>query len=102
MEGSRPTRGRERAARAHAEEVVEERRGDRSDLGPRILVAIPAIIFAVFIVVQGGVVFAAGAVWVPLHHSGAVARIDPATNGVSTPCQSGPPRVPAGNTKGII
>ena len=60
MEGSRPTRGRERAARARAEEVVEERRGDRSDLGPRILVAIPAIIFAVFIVVQGGLVFAAG------------------------------------------
>ena len=60
MEGSRPRRGRERAARAHAEEVVDGRRGDRSDLGPRILVAIPAIIFAVFIVVQGGWVFAAG------------------------------------------
>jgi phosphatidate cytidylyltransferase len=60
VEGSRPTRGRERAARARAEEVVEERRGDRSDLGPRILVAIPAIIFALFIVVQGGEVFALG------------------------------------------
>jgi phosphatidate cytidylyltransferase len=39
---------------------VEEQRGERSDLGPRILVAIPAIIFAVFIIVQGGLVFALG------------------------------------------
>ena len=46
MEGSRRTRERERRAGA--------------DLGPRILVAIPAIIFALFIVVQGGLVFAAG------------------------------------------
>jgi phosphatidate cytidylyltransferase len=37
-----------------------ERRRGRSDLGPRILVAIPAIAFAVFIVVQGGAVFAVG------------------------------------------
>lgn len=42
-----------------------------------------------------GVVFAAGAVWVPLHHSGAVARIDPATNGVSTfPVTSDPDQQP--------
>ena len=33
-----------------------------SDLGPRIAAAIPAIIFAVFIVVQGGWWFAAGAI----------------------------------------
>ena len=59
MEGRRPTRER-RPALAVAEEVVEERRGDRSDLGPRILVAIPAIIFAVFIIVQGGLVWALG------------------------------------------
>jgi phosphatidate cytidylyltransferase len=37
-----------------------ERRRAGSDLGPRILVAIPAIAFAVFIVVQGGEVFALG------------------------------------------
>ena len=35
-------------------------RGERSDLGPRVLAAIPAIAFAVFIVVQGELVFAAG------------------------------------------
>jgi phosphatidate cytidylyltransferase len=57
VEGSRRAGRRERE---YAEEVVEERRGDRSDLGPRILVAIPAILFALFIIVQGGVVFAAG------------------------------------------
>jgi phosphatidate cytidylyltransferase len=60
MEGRRPTRERGRPARAVAEEVIEEQRGERSDLGPRILVAIPAIIFAVFIIVQGGLVFALG------------------------------------------
>jgi phosphatidate cytidylyltransferase len=40
--------------------VAEEPRRGGSDLGPRILVAIPAIAFAVFIVVQGGEVFALG------------------------------------------
>ena len=60
MEGRPPTRERGRPARAVAEEVVEEPRRERSDLGPRILVAIPAIIFAVFIIVQGGLVFAIG------------------------------------------
>ena len=35
-------------------------RGDRSDLGPRVLAAIPAIAFAIFIVVQGELVFAIG------------------------------------------
>jgi phosphatidate cytidylyltransferase len=40
--------------------VAQERRRGGSDLGPRILVAIPAIAFAVFIVVQGGEVFALG------------------------------------------
>jgi phosphatidate cytidylyltransferase len=37
-----------------------ERRRGRSDLGARILVAIPAIAFAVFIVVQGAEIFAVG------------------------------------------
>jgi phosphatidate cytidylyltransferase len=32
----------------------------RSDLGPRVLIAIPAIAYAVFIVTQGGAVFALG------------------------------------------
>jgi phosphatidate cytidylyltransferase len=36
------------------------RRGGRSELTSRILVAIPAIAFAIFIVVQGGLVFALG------------------------------------------
>jgi phosphatidate cytidylyltransferase len=40
--------------------VAAERRRGGSDLGPRILVAIPAIAFAVFIVVQGGEIFALG------------------------------------------
>jgi phosphatidate cytidylyltransferase len=46
VEGSHPTRERERRA--------------GSDLGARILVAIPAIAFALFIVVEGGLVFALG------------------------------------------
>ncbi len=37
-----------------------ERRRAGSDLGPRILVAIPAIAFAVFIVLEGGEIFALG------------------------------------------
>jgi phosphatidate cytidylyltransferase len=45
VEGGRQTRERERRA--------------GSDLGPRILVAIPAIIFAILIVREGGLVFAA-------------------------------------------
>jgi phosphatidate cytidylyltransferase len=40
--------------------VAAQRRRGGSDLGPRILVAIPAIAFAVFIVVQGGEIFALG------------------------------------------
>ena len=39
---------------------MEGRREQRSDLGPRVLAAIPAIAFAIFIVVQGGLVFAIG------------------------------------------
>jgi phosphatidate cytidylyltransferase len=35
-------------------------RRERSDLGPRVLAAIPAIGFAVFIVVEGGIVFVVG------------------------------------------
>jgi phosphatidate cytidylyltransferase len=36
------------------------RRGGGTDLGARVLAAIPAIAFAIFIVVQGGLVFAVG------------------------------------------
>lgn len=39
-------------------EVERSRR--RSDLAPRVLIAIPAIAYAIFIVVQGGAVFALG------------------------------------------
>jgi phosphatidate cytidylyltransferase len=37
-----------------------ERTPRRSDLGPRVLIAVPAIAYAIFIVVQGGAVFALG------------------------------------------
>jgi phosphatidate cytidylyltransferase len=37
-----------------------QRRNQGSELGARVLVALPAIAFAIFIVVQGGVVFAVG------------------------------------------
>ena len=40
--------------------VGRERTRRRSDLAPRILIAIPAIVYAIFIVVQGGAVFALG------------------------------------------
>jgi phosphatidate cytidylyltransferase len=40
--------------------VSRERTRRRSDVGPRVLIAIPAIAYAVFIVVQGGAVFALG------------------------------------------
>jgi phosphatidate cytidylyltransferase len=43
---------------APATQARRERR--RSDLGARVLAALPAAAFAIFIVVQGGVVFAAG------------------------------------------
>jgi len=36
------------------------RRNEGSELGARVLVALPAIAFAIFIVVQGGVIFAVG------------------------------------------
>ncbi|HEV7362963.1 MAG TPA: hypothetical protein VGN71_01140, partial [Solirubrobacteraceae bacterium] len=36
------------------------RRNRGSDLGARVLAAIPAILFAIFIVVQGGLIFALG------------------------------------------
>jgi phosphatidate cytidylyltransferase len=48
------------AARPRSRRRRSLRRGS-SDLGARILVAIPAIAFAIFIVAQGGWVFAAGA-----------------------------------------
>jgi phosphatidate cytidylyltransferase len=38
----------------------ERRRGGGSDLGARVLIAIPAVIFAIVIVSQGGLVFALG------------------------------------------
>jgi phosphatidate cytidylyltransferase len=40
--------------------VGRERTRRRSDLAPRVLIAIPAIAYAIFIVVQGGAVFALG------------------------------------------
>ena len=43
---------------AVSREVERSRRG--SDLGPRVLIALPAIAYAIFIVSQGGAVFAIG------------------------------------------
>jgi phosphatidate cytidylyltransferase len=43
---------------AASREIERSPRG--SDLGPRVLIAIPAIAYAIFIVVQGGAVFALG------------------------------------------
>jgi phosphatidate cytidylyltransferase len=40
--------------------MAVSRRHEGSDLGARVLAAIPAIVFAIFIVIQGGTVFAAG------------------------------------------
>jgi phosphatidate cytidylyltransferase len=40
--------------------VSRERTRRGSDLGPRVLIAIPAIAYAIFIVAQGGAVFAVG------------------------------------------
>jgi len=40
--------------------MASSRRNEGSDLGARVLAAIPAIIFAIFIVSQGGTVFAVG------------------------------------------
>ncbi|MEA2273263.1 MAG: phosphatidate cytidylyltransferase [Solirubrobacteraceae bacterium] len=55
------SRGRERRPPASTRRA--RRRGRRnagSDLGARVLVAVPAILFAIFIVAQGGLVFAVG------------------------------------------
>jgi phosphatidate cytidylyltransferase len=40
--------------------MTVSRRNEGSDLGARVIAAIPAILFAIFIVVQGGTVFAIG------------------------------------------
>src|SRR4051794_35501898 len=40
--------------------MTVSRRNEGSDLGARVLAAVPAIAFAIFIVVQGGTVFAVG------------------------------------------
>lgn len=50
------------SARGAVADRPPPRRRQRSDLGPRIAVALPAIAFAIFIIVQGGIVFALGIV----------------------------------------
>jgi phosphatidate cytidylyltransferase len=49
-----------RRRRAPARRAPREGRRGRSDFGARLLAAIPAIIFAIFIVYRGGLVFALG------------------------------------------
>src|SRR3954453_15011902 len=41
--------------------MAVSRRNEGSDLGARVLAAVPAIAFAIFIVAEGGTIFAAGA-----------------------------------------
>ena len=53
---ARTERGRQRARRAER----KRRRRERSDLGARVLAAIPAIAVALFLVLEGGLVFALG------------------------------------------
>jgi phosphatidate cytidylyltransferase len=58
---STPSRGGRRPPPPTARRTRRtRRRNERSDLGGRVLVALPAIAFAIFIVVQGGLVFAIG------------------------------------------
>jgi phosphatidate cytidylyltransferase len=54
-----PTRGR-RSSPSQRRAHRAARRNTHSDLGARIFAAIPAIAFALFIVIQGGIVFAIG------------------------------------------
>jgi phosphatidate cytidylyltransferase len=56
---SRPRGGRRPAASARRARR-RSRRNRGSDLGARVLAAIPAIVFAIFIVIEGGLVFALG------------------------------------------
>jgi phosphatidate cytidylyltransferase len=56
---SRPRGGRRPAASARRARR-RSRRNRSSDLGARVLAAIPAIFFAVFIVIEGGLIFALG------------------------------------------
>jgi len=53
-----PPRRARRAPPAARGGPPRRRRRQRSDLGARLLVAVPAIVFAVYIVVEGGLVFA--------------------------------------------
>jgi streptogramin lyase len=60
-----------------------------------------SVVARISVASANGVVFAAGAAWVPLHHSGAVARIDPATNAVTNfPVTSDPGQKPGSLTYG--
>jgi phosphatidate cytidylyltransferase len=51
-----------RQPRSQRRSASAQRRNTRSDLGARVAAAIPAIAFALFIVIQGGLVFTAGLV----------------------------------------
>ena len=55
-----PRSNKQSISTSDARQLAPRERRQRSDFGPRVLTAIPAIAFAVFIVVQGGWVFALG------------------------------------------
>jgi phosphatidate cytidylyltransferase len=57
---STPSRGGRRPPPTARRTRRRRRRNERSDLGARVLAAVPAIIFAIVIVAQGGLVFAIG------------------------------------------
>jgi phosphatidate cytidylyltransferase len=57
---STPSRGGRRPPPTARRARRRGRRNERSDLGGRVLAAVPAIVFAIVIVAQGGLVFALG------------------------------------------
>ena len=57
---ARSERGRERASAARRRSRKRRRRESRSDLSARVLIAIPLIVVALVLVLQGGLVFTAG------------------------------------------
>jgi phosphatidate cytidylyltransferase len=55
-----PTRGGGSASKASASRSRAPSGGSRSDLGARVLIALPAIALALFLVIEGGSIFALG------------------------------------------
>jgi len=56
------TAGRGRPSASDRRRARARRRNTRSDLGSRVLIAIPAIALAIFLIAEGGLIFAAGVI----------------------------------------